>query len=161
MPQDNYLSRRQLLGAAGLGAIAMHNNAGANAAAPAFELEEVTAAELQKAMASGQHTAEQIAQLYLGRIEHIDRSGPHLNSVIELNPDALAIARNLDAERKAGKVRGPLHGIPILIKDNICTADRMETTAGSLSLVLTMYHISAVDFALLFPCQLKPKRYVL
>jgi amidase len=94
MRKISTLSRRQMLGALGLGAIAMHNSAAAGAA-PGFELEEVTAAELQKAMASGQHSAEQIAQLYLGRIEHIDRSGPHLNSVVERNPYAHAIARNL------------------------------------------------------------------
>jgi amidase len=106
-------------------------------AAPAqspFPLEEVTAAQLQAWMTSGRYTARQVAELYLRRIEEIDRSGPTLRSVIEINPDALAIADALDAERKAKGPRGPLHGIPILIKDNIDTADRMMTTAGSLAL---------------------------
>jgi amidase len=101
---------------------------------PAFELDEATITELQQAMAAGRRTARQITQLYLDRIAAIDRSGPQLRSVIEANPDALAIADRLDAERKAGTLRGPLHGIPILIKDNIATADRMTTTAGSLAL---------------------------
>ena len=99
-----------------------------------FELDEMTVAQLQQAMASGKYTARRLVELYTRRIEEIDRRGPTLRSVIELNPDALAIADALDAERKAGKVRGPLHGIPILIKDNIDTGDRMLTTAGSLAL---------------------------
>ena len=99
-----------------------------------FELDEMTAAQMQEAMASGRYTARHLVELYTARIEEIDRRGPTLRSVIELNPDALAIADALDAERKAGKVRGPLHGIPILIKDNIDTGDRMLTTAGSLAL---------------------------
>ncbi len=85
-------------------------------------------------MASGRYSARQIAELYLRRIEEIDRTGPALRSVIEVNPDALSIADTLDAERKAKGPRGPLHGIPILIKDNIDTADRMMTSAGSLAL---------------------------
>ena len=100
-----------------------------------FEFEETTIAELQDAMRSGRHTARSLTQAYLERIQDVDKQGPSLNSVIELNPDALAIAETLDNERKAGRVRGPLHGIPILIKDNIDTADRMQTTAGSLALV--------------------------
>jgi amidase len=106
-------------------------------AAPAqspFPLEEVTAAQLQEWMTSGRYTARQVAELYLRRIDEIDRSGPTLRSVIEINPEALAIADALDAERKATGPRGPLHGIPVLIKDNIDTADRMMTTAGSLAL---------------------------
>ncbi|HZS06251.1 MAG TPA: amidase [Blastocatellia bacterium] len=99
-----------------------------------FELEEVTIAELQEGMKSGKYTARSIAEMYLARIDEVDKNGPKLNSVIELNPDALAIAESLDQERKAGKTRGPLHGIPILIKDNIDTADKMQTTAGSLAL---------------------------
>jgi amidase len=99
-----------------------------------FELDEVTVAQLQDAMASGKYTARRLVELYTERIEQIDRRGPALRSVIELNPDALTIADGLDAERKAGKIRGPLHGIPILIKDNIDTGDRMLTTAGSLAL---------------------------
>src|SRR3954469_7514699 len=101
---------------------------------PAFPLEEATVAQLQDWMSSGRYTERQIAELYLQRIEALHRGGPHLASVIEVNPDALEIADALDAERKAKGVRGPLHGIPVLIKDNIDTADRMLTTAGSLAL---------------------------
>jgi amidase len=97
-------------------------------------LPEWTISELQEKMESGELTARRIAELYLGRIEAVDKSGPYINSVIELNPDALEIAEALDAERQAGKTRGPLHGIPILIKDNIDTHDQMQTTAGSLAL---------------------------
>ena len=100
-----------------------------------FELNEITITELQDKMASGKYTSEQITKLYLDRIEAIDKNGPKLNSVIELNPDALAIAKAMDKERKEGKIRGNLHGIPILIKDNIDTGDKMMTTAGSLALV--------------------------
>jgi amidase len=96
-----------------------------------IDLENATVASLQSAMASGQASAKSIAQGYLARIADIDKK---LNSIIELNPDALAIAERCDAERKAGKTRGPLHGIPVLIKDNIDTADKMKTTAGSLAL---------------------------
>jgi amidase len=99
-----------------------------------FPLEEATAAQLQDWMTSGRYTARQIAELYLRRIEEIDRNGPALHSIIEVNPDALAIADALDAERKTKGPRGPLHGIPIVIKDNIDTGDRMLTTAGSLAL---------------------------
>src|SRR5688500_11088122 len=100
----------------------------------AFELEETTVAVLQSDMQSGRRTARAIAESYLGRIEAVDRNGPAINSVIEVNPDAVGIADERDAERKAGRVRGPLHGIPVLIKDNIDTADRMHTSAGSLAL---------------------------
>jgi amidase len=86
-------------------------------------------------MNAGTLTAHGLTAAYLDRIAEIDKVGPRLNAIMELNPDALAIADRLDAERKAGKVRGPLHGIPVLIKDNIATADRMETTAGSLALL--------------------------
>src|SRR6478735_361720 len=89
-----------------------------------FPLEEATVGELQDAMASGRYTSRRLVELYTERIAAIDRSGPTLRSVIELNPDALAIADGLDAERKSGRVRGPMHGIPVLIKDNIDTADR-------------------------------------
>src|SRR5437588_436261 len=95
------------------------------------DLEEASVAGLQQAMTSGQASARIIAQGYLARIADIDK---RLNSVIEINPDALAIADQMDRERKAGKVRGLLHGIPVLIKDNIDTADKMKTTAGSLGL---------------------------
>jgi len=103
--------------------------------APPFELEEATIAALGEAMASGRRTSRDLVHLYLRRIEEIDRSGPELHAVIELNPEALAIAEELDRERKQKGPRGPLHGVPVLIKDNIATADRMETTAGSLALV--------------------------
>ncbi len=101
----------------------------------AFELDEVTIAELQAGMASGKFSARSIAEKYLARIEEIDKRGPALNSVLEVNPDALAIADALDKERKGQHVRRPMHGIPVLIKDNIDTADRMQTTAGSLALL--------------------------
>ncbi|MEL7119559.1 MAG: amidase [Bacteroidota bacterium] len=99
-----------------------------------FELEEITVNELQEKMANGALTAAAITQMYLDRIEQIDKNGPQLNSVIEVNPDALSIAQELDEERKNGNIRGPLHGIPVIIKDNINTGDKMMTTAGSLVL---------------------------
>lgn len=101
---------------------------------PAFELNEITVAELQDGMKSGNFTAHSIAQKYLNRIDLIDKKRPAINSVIEINPDALSIADSLDDERKSKGPRGPLHGIPVLIKDNIGTSDRMMTTAGSLAL---------------------------
>jgi amidase len=100
-----------------------------------FDWEELTVRDAQAAMGAGRVTARRLTEMYLERIERIDRRGPALNSVIETNPDAVAIAEALDRERKAGRVRGPLHGVPVLIKDNIDTADRMMTTAGSLALV--------------------------
>ena len=99
-----------------------------------FELEEATLSELQAGMAAGRMTARSITQLYLDRITALNLNGPALRHVLETNPDALSLADSLDQERKAGKVRGPLHGIPILLKDNIDTADRMTTTAGSLAM---------------------------
>ncbi|MEO5894421.1 MAG: amidase [Vicinamibacterales bacterium] len=99
-----------------------------------FELDEMTLTQLQDAMASGRYTSRRLVDLYTRRINEIDRNGPALRSVIVLNPDATSIADALDAERKSRGARGPLHGIPILIKDNIDTADRMPTTAGSLAL---------------------------
>lgn len=104
------------------------------AAVPAFELEEATIGDLQKRMQSGQDSSRSLVEKYAARIETLDKQGPRLHAVLEINPDALAIAGELDAERKAGKARGPLHGIPLLLKDNIGTADRMTTTAGSLAL---------------------------
>ncbi len=101
----------------------------------AFLLEEATIAQLQNAMTTGRLTALEIVDLYLARIDELDRSGPRVNSVLEINPDARDIARDMDRRRRRGDVAGPLHGIPILIKDNIDTADRMQTTAGSLALV--------------------------
>lgn len=100
-----------------------------------FELNEITISELQEKMKSGKYSSEQITKLYLDRIEAFDKNGPKLNTVIELNPEALEIAKAMDKERKEGNIRGNLHGIPILIKDNIDTADKMMTTAGSLALV--------------------------
>ena len=100
-----------------------------------FELNEITIDALQKKMQSGEYTSRSITQLYLNRIDAIDKKGPAINSVIELNPDALAIADSMDMERKNGKVRGPMHGIPVLIKDNIDTGDNMMTTTGALALV--------------------------
>ncbi|MGB6787117.1 MAG: amidase [Candidatus Acidiferrales bacterium] len=99
-----------------------------------FELDEITVAELRDGMNSGKFTAHSIAQKYLDRIAEIDKQGPAINAVIEINPDALSIADSLDAERTSKGPRGPLHGIPVLIKDNIGTFDRMMTTAGSLAL---------------------------
>jgi amidase len=101
---------------------------------PPFDLEEATIATLQQRMQSGQETSRSLVDKYLARIEAIDRSGPTLRSVLEVNPDARTIADQLDAERKSGRIRGPMHGVPVLIKDNIATRDRMMTTAGSLAL---------------------------
>jgi len=116
---------------------------------PDFELNEESITSLQEKMASGKYSSEQITKLYLDHIEAIDlptgqagKKGPTLNAVIEINPDAMSIAKAMDDERKAGKTRGPLHGIPVLIKDNIDTADKMQTTAGSLALE---GHIAAND----------------
>lgn len=139
------ISRRSFFryGAAG-GAVALAGRAIVGAApssgpepgAPvaAFELEEATVSDLQARMQSGQDSSRSLVEKYVGRIEALDKQGPRLRAVLEVNPDALAIAGELDAERKAGKVRGPLHGIPLLLKDNVGTADRMTTTAGSLAL---------------------------
>ena len=107
-----------------------------------FELNEITIDTLQEKMAAGTYTSRAITQLYLDRIQAIDKKGPSLNSVIELNPDALAMADAMDNERKAGKVRGAMHGIPVLVKDNINIAGKMMTTAGSLALG---GHIAAQD----------------
>lgn len=102
---------------------------------PPFAFEEVAIADLAAALDSGELTARRLTEAYLGRIDAIDAAGPELRAVIEVNPDALAIAEVRDDERLKGTVRGPLHGIPILVKDNLDTADRMLTTAGSLALV--------------------------
>jgi len=99
-----------------------------------FELNEVTVTQLQEYMKSSKYSSHAITQLYLTRINNIDKNGPKLNAIIELNPDALSIADEMDNERKAGKIRGPLHGIPVLLKDNINTKDKIATTAGSLAL---------------------------
>ncbi|MEO6892856.1 MAG: amidase [Ktedonobacteraceae bacterium] len=98
-------------------------------------LEEATIVELQAAMSAGTLTAEQLTEFYIERIHTLDQQEPQLNSVLEINPDALNIARALDQERSAQGPRGPLHGIPVLLKDNIATTDRMQTTAGSFALL--------------------------
>jgi amidase len=99
-----------------------------------FELDEITIDEVQKGFESEHHTSRSLTEKYLARIQEIDKAGPKVNAVIEINPDALQIADALDLERKSKSLRGPLHGVPILIKDNIDTGDRMQTTAGSLAL---------------------------
>jgi amidase len=101
----------------------------------ASQLEDATIAQLQAAMESGELSSAQLVELYLRRIERLDQSGPTVNSILQINPQALQIARNRDRERRATGARGPLHGIPILLKDNVDTGDRMQTTAGSLALV--------------------------
>jgi amidase len=126
------------LGAARAAAASASGGHGTPAPSPevkAFELDEITIAELQDGMKSGKFTARSLLEKYTARIDEIDKHGPAVNSTIELNPDAPAIADALDAERKSKGSRGPVHGIPVLIKDNIDTADRMMTTAGSLALV--------------------------
>jgi amidase len=111
----------------------------ASSAAKNFEFDETTISDIQRRMTGGDISAHSLTQAYLARIEEIDshtaKNSPQLNAVIEVNPDALAIAADLDKERKAKGPRGPMHGIPVLIKDNVDTADRMQTTAGSLALV--------------------------
>jgi len=102
-----------------------------------YDLNEATIAELQRAMAAGRLTSTALVIFYLERIAALDQRGPRVNSIIEVNPDAPAIAERRDRQRRAGRVRGPLHGIPVVLKDNIDTADRMQTTAGSLGLVGT------------------------
>ena len=130
------LQRRDFLkttAATGIGLLCHNFAAGETSTnTPVVQLEEATVASLQATMTSGQTTSHEITQGYLTRIAEIDKK---INSIIELNPDALAIADAMDRERKAGKTRGPLHGIPVLIKDNIDTGDKMHTTAGSLALV--------------------------
>jgi amidase len=131
------ISRRDLLrlGAATAATTALVGVArSTTAAAAGADIEELTVAQIQAAMASGELSATSLVEEYLARIDQIDVRGG-LKSIIELNPDAAAIAKSLDGERKAGHVRGPLHGVPILLKDNIDTGDRMQTTAGSRALV--------------------------
>jgi len=142
------MKRRELLrlgltGAAWIGARPLAGFAGpaagraaiTPAAQPAgFDPAFASVAELQAAMTRGEATAVSLAERYLDRVDQIDRAGPALNAVIEVNPDALALAAALDAERAGGRLRGPLHGVPVMLKDNIDTGDRMTTTAGSLAL---------------------------
>jgi len=108
--------------------------AAANAVSAAPDYSQLDIAQLQQRMADGSLSAHQLTQWYLDRIAALDKSGPQLNAVLTINPDALTLADALDAERKAGKLRGPLHGIPVLLKDNIDTGDQQPTTAGSLAL---------------------------
>src|SRR5712664_3503921 len=134
--------RNSVAGSVGLASVSINTAAkeaarttfAANVPLPAFELDELTIAELRSGMASGKYTAHSLARKYFDRIDDVDKHGPAINSVIELNPEALSIASDLDKERKTKGPRGPLHGIPVLIKDNIDTHDRMTTTAGSLAL---------------------------
>ena len=149
------IDRRQLLGGAGGAALGLAGALGgagllagrAAAASPAepmagaaiaatapFELAELSIRDLQEGMTKGRWTSTRLVELYLARIAEVDDPAGGLNAIAETNPEALAIAAELDAERRAGKSRGPLHGIPVVVKDNIDTADRMRTTAGSLAL---------------------------
>ncbi len=139
MSADTHLSsfdRRAFLGAGlALGAGALMGADRKDPATRGLVLEEATVEYLQVGLTGGRWTTVDLVRRYQARIRALDQAGPKLRSVIELNPEALAIARTLDAERRLGRVRGPLHGIPVLIKDNIDSADRMKTTAGSLALV--------------------------
>ncbi len=132
------MNRRHFLQSATLAStLAAPSNAteqSANSSLPSFDPEELSVSDLGTRIAAGSLTSEALVNFYLDRIEKIDRNGPALRSVIEVNPDAIAIARALDGERKAKGPRGPLHGLPVLIKDNIDTGDKMQTTAGSLAL---------------------------
>src|SRR4051812_3930139 len=140
---DGSVTRRSFVGVAIAGAVGARarsviseapETASGAQPIPAFALEELSIDDLQSRMRAGAETSQSLVQKYLARIDALDHRGPAINAVIELNPDAASIAAQLDAERKSGKTRGPLHGIPVLIKDNIDTADRMHTTAGSLAL---------------------------
>ncbi len=135
MPQEDSLDRRSFLAtgiAAGTATLIARGPAlGAEPASPAYSLEEATLDELRLGLESGRWTSQALASAYLARIGSLDGG---LHAVIEVNPDALALAEALDAERRKTGSRGPLHGIPILVKDNLDTADRMKTTAGSLAL---------------------------
>ena len=125
--------RRAFLLTTGAGALTVAT--APSRAADSFTYSEATIAQVRQQMAAGRLSARALVVAYQRRIEAIDRAGPRLNAVIELNPDALKIAGELDRERKAGHARGPLHGVPLLLKDNIATVDRMQTTAGSLALM--------------------------
>ena len=129
-------SRREFFERAAAAVLGLKLQGGSELALPkqTFELEEWTVTQLQEALRTGRLTSQRITELYLGRIAAMDRVGPTLRHVIETNPDALAVASERDAERRAGRLRGALDGIPVIIKDNIDTADRMHTSAGSLAL---------------------------
>src|SRR5437762_3230929 len=145
--RDHTVSRRKFLGSTALGSAALLSGGLTSllprhaSAAGGFDFVEKSIPELQTAMASGQLTSKQLVMGYLNRIDSLNRL---LHSVIETNPDAISIAEDLDRERRRGHVRGPLHGIPILVKDNIATDDRMETTAGSFALVGSQVPADAV-----------------
>jgi Asp-tRNAAsn/Glu-tRNAGln amidotransferase A subunit and related amidases len=129
------MERREFIGtaaSAAVGLLAVSRSGIASQNLQAFDLEEKTAVELQVMMTKGEMGAKDIAEAYLRRITSVDKQ---VNSIIEINPDAVKIAEELDRERRDGKIRGPLHGIPVVIKDNIDTADKMKTTAGSLALL--------------------------
>ncbi|HEY7234750.1 MAG TPA: amidase [Gemmatimonadaceae bacterium] len=139
---DDALSRRAFVGVSAAIAVATIDKSRSAPNAPRSApprpapapLDDLTIVDLQTGMQSGKYTARSLVEQYVARIGALDQTGPTLNHVIELNPDALTIADQQDFERKAGRLRGPLHGIPILVKDNIDTADRMHTSAGSLAL---------------------------
>lgn len=139
--QSAALSRRALLQAGGAGAIvgilgcSGQRRIDGSSEAPEADLAKLTVAELRAGLSAGDWSARSLSVACLNQIQALDKGGPALNSVIEINPDALEIADALDAEREAGTIRGPLHGLPVLLKDNIDTADRMQTTAGSLALI--------------------------
>lgn len=137
MKRRNFLKNTLATGAA-LGTVACQTNEMAKDvrdwSEDQFELAELSISELSSSIASGKYTIETIIRLYLDRIQSIDKNGPKLNSVIEVNPDAISIARRLDDDLKKGEKKGPLHGIPIMLKDNIDTYGKMMTTAGSLAL---------------------------
>lgn len=129
------LATAAMASASGMDSIVLHPSA--EKQTDRFNLNEMTIADLQITMSDGRFTSQSITEQYLARIRSIDQEGYELRSVIELNPDAISIAQEMDRERIQGKVRGPLHGIPVLIKDNIDTSDQMHTTAGSLALLNT------------------------
>ena len=136
MNRRDFIKLGAQLGALGSVIVSGGTMAATSAQASAtLNIVEANVADLQAAMRSGKLTSQKLVKLYLARIRAIDKAGPRINSIIELNPDALSIAKALDLERKSTGPRGPLHGIPILLKDNIATADKMQTTAGSMALM--------------------------
>src|SRR5579871_522758 len=140
------MNRRNFLRTLGVASVAAASGTAGVAAAAGgadFDPSEKTIAELSAAQAQGTLSAEALTRSYLNRIDRYDRRGPKLGAVLAVNPDALAAARTLDAERRAGHLRGPLHGIPLLIKDNIETLDPMPTTAGSLALATARHSADA------------------